>query len=61
MSSQFVKPGFGYETRNTKKEINIKVMNEMNFCRDSQVTKIIEKNIKDDGKIILFQVDSTGV
>ena len=49
-----IEPGFGYETKNTKKEINIKVMNEMRFFKESEVTKIIEKNIKDNGKVILF-------
>lgn len=49
-----IEPGFGCETKNTKKEVNIKIMNEMSFFKESEVTKIIEKNIKDNGKIILF-------
>lgn len=49
-----IEPGFGYETKSTKKEINIKVMNEMGFFKESEVTKIIENNIKDNGKIIIF-------
>ena len=49
-----IEPGFGYETKKAKKEINIKIMNEMSFFSEPEVTKIIEKNIKDNGKIILF-------
>lgn len=49
-----IEPGFGYETKNITKEININVMNETNFFKEREIAKIIEKDIKNDGKVILF-------